>query len=58
MFSVIGVILVAILLVSTMIIYPINRSIHKILDYLEELAGYDFSKKDQFKPKRRTGDHC
>lgn len=54
-FSVIGVILVAILLVSTMIIYPINRSIHKILDYLEELAGYDFSKKINLNQKDELG---
>ena len=53
--SVIGVIVIAILLVSTMIIYPINRSIHKILAYLEELAGYDFSKKINLNQKDELG---
>jgi len=53
--SVIAVILVAILLVSTLIIYPINRSIHKILAYLEELAGYDFSKKINLNQKDELG---
>jgi len=53
--SVIGVIVIAILLVSTMIIYPINRSIHKILAYLEELAGYDFSKTINLNQKDELG---
>ncbi|WP_019553926.1 methyl-accepting chemotaxis protein [Propionispira raffinosivorans] len=53
--AVLAVIVIAILLVSTLIIYPINRSIHKILAYLEELAGYDFSKKINLNQKDELG---
>jgi methyl-accepting chemotaxis protein len=53
--AVVGVIVMAILLVSTLIIYPINRSIHKILAYLKELAGYDFSKKINLNQKDELG---
>jgi len=53
--SVLAVIVSALFLVSILIIYPINRSIHKILAYLEELAGYDFSKKINLNQKDELG---
>ncbi|SEJ77417.1 methyl-accepting chemotaxis sensory transducer with Cache sensor [Propionispira arboris] len=53
--AVVGVIVMALLLVSILIIYPINRSIHQILAYLEELAGYDFSKKINLDQKDELG---
>lgn len=53
--AVVGVIIMALLLVSILIIYPINRSIHQILAYLEELAGYDFSKKINLNQKDELG---
>lgn len=53
--SVLSVIIVTLVLVTTFILMPLNKTIHRILAYLEELSHYNFSKGIDLKQKDELG---
>jgi len=54
-FSVIAVIVIALMIVTILIIIPINRTIKQILGHLNELSRYDFTKSIDIEQKDELG---
>jgi len=53
--SVLSVIIITLVLVTIFILMPLNKTIHRILAYLEELSHYNFSKGIDLKQKDELG---
>jgi methyl-accepting chemotaxis protein len=53
--SVLSVIIITLVLVTAFILMPLNKTIHRILAYLEELSHYNFSKGIDLKQKDELG---
>lgn len=53
--SVLAVIIIALLLVAVFILAPLNKTLHRILAYLEELSHYNFSKGINLNQKDELG---
>jgi methyl-accepting chemotaxis protein len=53
--SVLSVIIITLILVTVFILMPLNKTIHRILAYLEELSHYNFSKGIDLKQKDELG---
>ncbi|MFA6850297.1 MAG: methyl-accepting chemotaxis protein [Selenomonadaceae bacterium] len=53
--SVLSVIIITLILVTIFVLKPLNKTIHRILAYLEELSHYNFSKGIDLKQKDELG---